>query len=50
MEDSSPFYTGVAMHPKGMKEHNIESKDFDICTCAAFDYPSDDGGILTSLL
>lgn len=31
MEDSAPFCTRVAMHPKGMKEHHVQSKDFDIC-------------------
>lgn len=31
MEDSAPFCTRVAMHPKGMKEHHVQSKDFGIC-------------------
>lgn len=49
MEDSTPFCTRVVMHPKGMKEHHVESKDFGLCTSNTFDYPSDPG-ILTSLL
>lgn len=49
MEDSAPFCTRVAMHPKGMKEHHIQSTDFGICTSNAFDYPSDPG-TLTPLL
>lgn len=41
LEDSTPFCTEEAMHPKQMQKHCIETKDLGVCTSTTFDYLRD---------